>query len=254
MDGVKPAPTQAARILVVHRANHAPRNQHERVAGQLGERDRAPARKRVVPRQHGNEGLLEEAAAHQVRWHDRRRSEDADVEVAGQELLDLLVAAGLGQEALDVRMRSPEGAHQRRQHVMGCARGEPDPQSPGLPGPHAFGGRAQRVERAEQEPHGSQQCLASGRQPYLPPRAGEELDPHAGLELLNPLGERRLRDVQARRRPGEMTLLGEGRKGGQPVDHYVSPWAIDTTGLATPALSVLAGVARAGPARRAPAS
>ena len=59
---------------------------------------------------------------------------------------------------------------------------------------------------------------ARGRQLDPSRGADEQLDPQRGLERLDPLAQRRLRDVQALRGTREMQLLGDGDEVAEVSD------------------------------------
>ena len=68
---------------------------------------------------------------------------------------------------------------------------------------------ASSVDVRKDRPSPLEVLLASGRQVDPASRTSQQLNPELGLELLDLLRQRRLRDVQALRRATEMALLGD---------------------------------------------
>jgi hypothetical protein len=78
------------------------------------------------------------------------------------------------------------------------------------------GGSDEAIHRLDHGPRIAEQALAGRSQHDPAAGAFEEDDAERLLELADPLRERRRRHVQARRRPTEVTFLGDGDEVPQP--------------------------------------
>jgi hypothetical protein len=134
-----------------------------------------------------------------------------------EDLLDLRFAREFGQHAVDCRMTPPEGTHQRREHEVRRARRKADAKASHLTVAHAPRGGREFRRCLQHLSCSRQQQFAGRREAHGAACARKERRAERALELLNALGERRLRDMQPLGRPRVVEVAGERHERGQQV-------------------------------------
>jgi hypothetical protein len=109
-------------------------------------------------------------------------------------------------------MPASKRPHQRRQHVMGRAGREPHAQTPDLAVAQPPCGGREVVRGAQHRSGFLEEQLAIRGQAHR--ATGSDEQPHAecALQVLDPFGQGRLRDMQPGRGAREMQIFGERRK------------------------------------------
>jgi hypothetical protein len=154
--------------------------------------------------------------------HQRRGADEAQVEPVREQVVDLRLRGLLAQVERNLWPGGAEIAQQARHHIgEGHGPGESHRQPPGVAAsgmPGLRGGVLHRVENiACQRQQGVARCGAL--HPAAP--ACEQGHAEFGLQGLNLLAQRRLRDMQALRCAGEMAFFGNGNKVAEVAQVHI---------------------------------
>ncbi len=185
------------------------RNEHEGFLAECGQGDAVLSRESVSGRQSHDQRLLADDFDHQASVWNREQWE-GNLNLASPQGLDLLLGVEALELDLNVRMPSDEDAENSLENVYLRRRPATDRESPdfstrGLVGNlHGVIGVAQDVACLLQK-----QAAGLGHRDRAPVSA-EQLDAKLALEILNLVGEWRLRDVETIRGSAKVQLFGNG--------------------------------------------
>lgn len=205
-----------ARVVV---GRHTARHQRQRLAGQRGERQRAPPRQRMRRWHAGDEGL----AGHQQLRQPFGRMRDvgeAGVQPRVLQFDQLLAGAEFAQAQLQARVFGLKAPQHLGQAAVQHGAGKADRQAPDLPTGRVARGRQRLRGLVDGGLRGRHQRLPRRRQLHAPAVAQEQRSAHLGLQLLDRHRQRRLAQAQALGRAAEVPLVGHGQKVAQMAQFH----------------------------------
>ena len=138
-----------------------------------------------------------------------RPADHPDIELAADERGQLRHRRELSEHEIDIGMAVAELAqHVRERRAEHRRADEADRERPLRSARDRPGAVGRSVDRCEDRACVLEEALARGGERHPAPVAGEQCDAELALERADLLAQRRLRDMQPRRRPMEMQLLG----------------------------------------------
>ncbi|MNU66751.1 hypothetical protein D3C71_560730 [compost metagenome] len=180
--------------------------EHEVVRRQFRQAQRPPVRQRMRLRQARDEGFRHQVARLDLVRH-RIGVDEAQILLAAPHRLDLLMRVQLRQHMLHIRQFGPHGIQQRRQAPVQHGPDKPDAQPAAQARVHPLHQRAHLFGLAQQGQGFPVQHLPGVGQLDVAAGARQQARAHVFLQLPDGVAERRLRNMQARRRPAEMALF-----------------------------------------------
>ncbi|OIQ75191.1 hypothetical protein GALL_431400 [mine drainage metagenome] len=196
--------------------------QHERLLAQLAQMQAAAPRQRVLGVQRHTQRLAQQHPGGDFGQRVvRRRADEADIDAPCQQLVDLHPRRLLAQLQFDLGPAAAEVAQQPRHRFGERHRaGEAQRQAAAGAGAGAARQLGGALQLLEQRARLRQQRGAGCGQLHAGASAQQQRHAEAGLERLDALRQRRLRQVQARRGAAEMAFVGDRDEGLQLADFH----------------------------------
>ncbi|MFO0745190.1 MAG: hypothetical protein U1F43_05860 [Myxococcota bacterium] len=187
------------------------RHADERLAAERAHVHARRGGQRVAARQHHRQRLARQRRDGEIiRERRHRQAQEADLDAAAAQGVDLARARQLAQLEHEVGVALAQAPHERRQHLVGGGRGVADGERAGVAGRDALHDGARALGLGEQRAGATEQRLAGLGQAHVAAAALEEAPAELLLEAHDLRAQRRLRDGEAARGAPEVELLGDG--------------------------------------------